>query len=219
MDAVVRDANVEYGVKVKEYDEKSGVLLIDAGQLFLGTNTLHRLAGYNGSDNTSGYLTINAGKTLPLLAIPTPKVAYLKDVKPSGTGGGTFTAGAWRTRTLNTIEGDGSFVSLNANQWTLPAGKYEIEASAIASKVDLHQIKIRNITDSTDAIFGITSFAQDTQDAVTTSSLTGIVNLTSSKVFELQHRCSTTKATDGFGVPASFGSSEVYAMLKIKKLS
>ena len=34
----------------------------------------------------------------------TSNVWILKDVKSTGTNGGTFSAGAWRTRTLNTLE-------------------------------------------------------------------------------------------------------------------
>lgn len=48
-----------------------------------------------------------------------------------GTHGGTFTAGAWRTRDLNTVLTNTiSGASLSNNQITLPAGKYYVEASA-----------------------------------------------------------------------------------------
>ena len=59
-----------------------------------------------------------------------PRIAYLKDVKAANTAGGTFTSGAFQTRTLNTVEGDASIVSLAANQFTLQAGTYHIEGVA-----------------------------------------------------------------------------------------
>ena len=55
-----------------------------------------------------------------LLGVPKPIVGYVKDVKSSGTAGGTFTTGAWQTRDLNTEEGDFSkFGTLSSNQFTL----------------------------------------------------------------------------------------------------
>jgi len=48
-----------------------------------------------------------AGATF-LAAIPVQRTVYIKDVKAAGADGGTFTSGAWQTRTLNTIEYLGS---------------------------------------------------------------------------------------------------------------
>lgn len=50
-------------------------------------------------------------------------VAVIQDQKSSGTDGGTFTSGAWRTRTLNTtvLNTIGAGFSLSSNQFTLAA--------------------------------------------------------------------------------------------------
>jgi hypothetical protein len=48
--------------------------------------------------------------------------------------------------------------------------------------------------------------------------LKGTITIATTKTFELQHRCTTTRTTDGFGVSAAFGDSEVYAQIKIIKL-
>jgi hypothetical protein len=144
------------------------------------------------------------------------QVAYLKDVKTSGTDGGTFTSGSYQTRTLNTLEGD-SFVTLNANQFTLGAGTYDIEASIPAVDVDRHKAKLRNITDSTDALLGTSEFAAAAGDGSNHSLIIGRVIITSAKVFEIQHQCQTTKATTGFGVGAGYGS-EVFSVVKITKV-
>ena len=147
---------------------------------------------------------------------PLTRTAYLKDVKSSGTQGGTFTSGAYRTRTLNTVEGDSEIVSLSTNQFTLPAGKYCLEAEAPAFIVNNHKIKIRNITDASDELVGDNSFSS--ASAMGRAKVIGIIELSSSKTFEVQHRCNTTGNTTGFGLAATFGEVEVYAQVKITKL-
>lgn len=174
---------------------------------------------YGGGSSASFYFSAPiaewSGSDVTFLsAQPTQRVAYLKDVKASGTNGGTFTAGSYQTRVLNTLEGDTEFVSLSSNQFTLQEGKYKIAAKAECKDVSRNKLKIQNITDGTEAILGLTSFAGST----TVSELVGEIEITSSKTFELQHRCNTTRATDGLGSAASWGDDEVYAYISITKL-
>ena len=156
-----------------------------------------------------------------LMGVPVPRTAYIKDVKASGTSGGAFTSGAWRTRTLNTLSGDTEFISLSSNQFTLQVGKYEIETEALARGTRNHQSRLRNITDSTsDSV----SLSQDASNdgayySCNPSIIKDTIILTSAKVFELQHRCTTTQAIWGFGLANSFGEVEVYAQVKITKIS
>lgn len=154
-----------------------------------------------------------------LAAVPTQLVAYIKDVKSSGTNGGTFTSGAWQTRDLNDLSGDTSFLSLASNQFTLSSGKYIIEASAPADQVNSHKAMLYNITDSSNEIIGTTARCGTAQSTNNRSYITGTVEISSSKTFEIQDYCQTTRATDGFGV--SFGNpsvDEVYTQVKITKL-
>ncbi len=147
------------------------------------------------------------------------EVAYLKDVKPSNSYGGTFTAGSWQTRTLNTTEGDIGIVTLASNQFTLATGTYDIYATAPAFKVYANKIRIWNVTDSTEAILGGHSRADNGENSPTNAALVGQISITSSKTFILQHRCATTVGTSGFGTPCGFsGVNEVYAQVKITKL-
>jgi hypothetical protein len=149
-----------------------------------------------------------------LAAVPVQKVAYLKDIKSTGTSGGTFTSGSYLTRTLNTIEGDSEIVSLSSDQFTLQAGKYNIEAFAPAKDCGGNKLKLRNITNSTDDIIGTYYFS----GSVMHSDFRGELTITSPKTYEIQHRCGTTRATDGFGAAASYGDNEVYTTVKITKL-
>jgi len=150
---------------------------------------------------------------------------FLKDIKPAGTAGGTFSGGAWQTRVLNTIENAMSYswISLASNQFTLQPGTYEIEASAPAQGVNQHQAKIRNITDGTDAIIGTSEYTTNANTGyVPTRSLVhGSITITSAKVFELQHRANSSYSANGFGEPSGMvtGLSEVYSIIKIRKLA
>ncbi len=147
------------------------------------------------------------------------QVAYVKDVKSSGTAGGTFTSGSYQTRTLNTLEDpDGIVTSLSSNQFVLPAGDYEIQAEGIAHAVFKHKMKIRNITDSTDDVIGLACEENNVAFQQGRAGLMGRVSIAGSKTFELQHRCVVTRATDGYGFAAGFGDDEVYAIVKITKV-
>lgn len=151
---------------------------------------------------------------------PTQRVigtTYLKDVKSSGTAGGTFTSGSYQTRTLNTQEGDTGFCSLSSNQFTLQPGTYEIEVTTPAHRVGDNKVKLANITDSID-VLGINLQSNATTPTSVASFLKTRVVITSAKVFEIQHRCATTEATDGFGRACSFGDNEVYTIVKIDKI-
>jgi hypothetical protein len=145
---------------------------------------------------------------------------YIEDQKSSGTNGGTFNSGAWQTRTLNTKVVDAiSGASLSSNQITLPAGTYWVEAHACASKVNSHKCKLRNITDSSDAIIGSTQEIDAAPNITSVSSLFGKITIAAAKAFELQHRCQSSRATDGFGRQSGFGVIEVYAQIKIWKVA
>jgi hypothetical protein len=153
-----------------------------------------------------------------------PKLLHVRDEKASGTGGGSFTAGAWRTRTLNTVKtNEISGASLSSNRITLPAGTYFIQAMALSERTRKHVLKLYNITDSADTIVGLGAYSEDangsggTLDVEIPAHVTGQFTIASEKVFELQHRC-TISSTTGFGVAASFGVVEVYADVLIWKL-
>jgi len=146
--------------------------------------------------------------------------AIISDEKTSGTHGGTFTSGAWRTRDLNNpIADPDSIVSIGSNQFTLGAGTYLIEATAPAIEVSRHQCRLYNVTGSSVVEYGTSEFALSSNGyASTVSFVTGRITITGSTVFEIQHRCQTTRASDGFGVSNTFSSNaQVYTVVKIFK--
>jgi hypothetical protein len=175
-----------------------------------------------GQGNTGDYLTIKkSSANTPIVgsfADMIPKIAYLSDVKSSGTSGGSASATTTHTRTLNTEVDEYSIVSLNANQFTLGAGTYRIQSSTLAYNTSYHRSRIRNITDGTTSLFGTSEYASSVGGGSNRSTTDGEVVLASSKVFELQHYTAGAQATNGLGLPVSSGESEVYSTVTIQKI-
>jgi len=149
------------------------------------------------------------------------KYAVVIELQANTTAGGTFTSGDWRTRTLNQelYDADG-IVTVSSNQFTLAAGTYRIKISAPASQVDGHVARLYNITDASTVVSGTSGFSANGigWGVNTRSEVYAEFTLADAKAFEVQHRCGTTKSGNGFGVPASIGSSEIYTVVEIWKL-
>jgi hypothetical protein len=153
---------------------------------------------------------------------PSQSVLLVRDQKASGTAGGTFTSGAWRTRDLNTVlTNEIAGASLASNQIVLPAGTYDVRAFAVADRPRASQLRLRNVTDGTDLAIGVgqhdTVPYGDSGDAAA-AHLDGRFVLAGTRTIELQHRCSVTRTTTGFGRPVSFDTPEVYALVRIVKV-
>lgn len=143
--------------------------------------------------------------------------AIICDQKASTVNGGTFTAGAYRTRDLNTkIADPDSIVSIASNQFTLGAGSYFIEAIAPAFKVDRHNLRLYNATDSTVVQLGLALYAVPTYNANNFATLFARVTIAGSTAFEIQHRCDATASTNGFGVSNNWDAS-IFTVVKIFK--
>ncbi|MBA3912007.1 MAG: hypothetical protein C0524_19535 [Rhodobacter sp.] len=156
--------------------------------------------------------------TLP--SATAPPVSIFRDQKTAGTDGGTFTQDGDRTRALNNTQiNQISGASLASNQITLPAGTYLIDAMAPANQVLQHVAWLFNVTDAATVISGTAGFAGNALDStVNYSFVKGVITIAATKVFELRHRCSSTKTTDGFGRPSAI-ASEIYSVVQITKLA
>lgn len=168
----------------------------------------------------SGTLTNCTGFPAGALATVSSIYVNLQDQKAQNTAGGTFTSGAWRTRTLNTEVSDvGGLCSLASDQFTLSAGTYIIHATAPAWNVVRNQIRLQNVTDTATILTGTTVYAYTAgaAGAMTVSSVRGIFTIGASKALEIQHQCETTAATNGFGVAGNF-TTEVYTVVELWKV-
>jgi hypothetical protein len=156
--------------------------------------------------------------------IPAPvslnRSVVLSDVKAQNTSGGTFTSGAWRTRTLNTEDYDpNNWCTLASNQFTLVAGTWEIYASAPAAEVNAHKARLQNITDGTTTIVGTSEYVSSSYTNVNTRSIiVGAFTIAATKTFEIQHYTLTTSSV-GFGWQSNIPStSEVYTVVHLRKV-
>ncbi len=172
------------------------------------TPTSGEMLTYDGSNWTNGEVSTGG-----------LEYAHLKDIKSTGTNAGTMTAGAWRTRVLNDLDTNITGVSLSSNQFTLPAGTYMIDASAPGVKIAYNQAKLYNVTDTSDVLLGASLHTEPSQGTTTFSRVMGTFTITSSKVFELQHKSSGTYADYGLGIKSNTGSDEIYAQIALTKIA
>lgn len=127
----------------------------------------------------------------------------------SAGNGGTATSGSWQTYPLaTTVSSSGSSVgALTASQWTLAAGTYEVTWWEVGYRVDLLQSQLANVTD---AIYypGISTYSVSTSGtAVCFSYGRATFTIAGTKTFRLEYQVSTTRATNGLGASAGFGTN------------
>ncbi|MGD9850098.1 MAG: hypothetical protein AB7T38_02405 [Nitrospirales bacterium] len=141
------------------------------------------------------------------------KVFLVSDDKEPGQNGGTYTAGDWRVRDLNTELFDpGGVVAVGVNTFTLLPGSYVLLIRAPAHEVGRHVVRLWNITDSSLAGFGgnARSLSSTQTDAWLVISL-GVA--AGGRSYRVEHRGESTKGTDGFGVAQNFTAKERYTMI------
>ena len=147
------------------------------------------------------------------------KPAFIADQKPSGTDSGDFAAGGiYRTRILNTVLTDlDGLVTLSSNQFTLGAGRYEVVAKAPSWSTRTNKLRLLDVGVPVVVATSVNE-TYNTQTRSDYTLLVGVLDLASSKTYELQHRCELTKTTNGFGLKNTKGT-EQFAIVKIRKIS
>lgn len=144
--------------------------------------------------------------------------AIFQEEQNVGVDAGSFFSGGWTERTLNNTQSlYGSSISLSGSTFTLTAGTYKILAFAIAYKVNGHQIKLFNKTDNSDDLIGSSAYSGSADDVNTSSNIEGVLTISGTKDFVIQHRCTTSRASDGKG-KASNVVKEYYTRVYIEKL-
>ena len=149
-----------------------------------------------------------------------PKVAILSDVKAYNAGGGTFTSGAWRTRDLNTETDADAIVSLSSNRFTPASGTYLVIWSCPAYAVEYHVSRLYNYTQSSVSAVGSSEYEVSTSAVSNRSFGSALITANGTDAYQLEHYCSTTKATNGFGVNSNLsGTDSVYTIINLIKVS
>lgn len=182
--------------------------------------------------NGTAFLLVSGAGQQAAISKQLQNFIIIGDQKSAGTGGGTFSSGAWRTRDLNTIIADpqgfigAGIVTLAANRVSLSAGSWLVEASAPALGVDGHKLRLYNVTAAAAVAYGSTenTTASGTGDQVQTrSALSTVLTLAAAAQFEVQHVCIGTMASIGFGIASDYGLGannglETYALFRAQKL-
>lgn len=158
---------------------------------------------------------------IPDLPVPPIQIWTLQDQKSNGTGGGTATTGSWFTRNLNTTVGVNSIdgASLASNEFTLPAGTYQVYGSVPGFLVSYFQTRIYNITDSSLLLNGQNAYVDPMYEVMFYSIIFGQFTLASEKVCALQMKVARTQAINGLGNAPSLSTFEVYSTLSLWKIS
>jgi hypothetical protein len=189
-----------------------------------GTLALTGTLGVTGAATLSSTLAVTGAITKGGVAVQLQiQKVKIQDQKTSGTDGGTFTTGDWRTRDLNTLVDPKSYgyASVATNQITLAAGDYIVRIEApVTAGVGAHRLRLRDITNTVDRIYSMTHNA-----TLVASNLVDVAiaeaepfTLSGSTVLEIQHYCGATKATTGFGIASSLGIPEYYTTVHIYKI-
>ena len=205
---------------------------LEVGKIVPATGTAITL-GESGDTLTvpsGGNLTVASGATINITGATQTgfpsglfsSYAIIADQKSDTTAGGTFTTGAWRTRDLQTeIADPDGIVSIATNQFTLAAGSYLIEWSAPALNVSKHQSRLYDVTGTAVVEIGSSEFTPSPVihsggNVQNRSFGSARVSPSGSNAYKIEHNCSITIATIGFGQAASLGG-EQYTIVKIFK--
>ena len=142
-------------------------------------------------------------------------IVHFQDQKANTTAPASIASGAWRTREINTeVTDTAGIASVASNQMTLPAGSYEVWASAPSSAATSNnRIRLRDTTGGVTLVQG-TNGSNPNANAITLS-LHGFFTLTTSSALELQHY---TSSTGNGGIAVSSGEVEVYASVYFRRL-
>lgn len=156
-----------------------------------------------------------AGNLTSLVGISNP-ILHVRDEKPTTTEGGPSIAGS-QVRTLNTVVINSiAGASLAANQITLPAGTYKIDANAPGYNVARHRARLVNSTDAVVILLG--SSEHNGGSVGTRSRLVGTFTLAAVKTVNITHFTQVATVTYGLGVETNDGFVNIYTEVFIEKI-
>jgi len=167
------------------------------------------------STGTEGQVITTDGTTPEWGSIPYIKIT---NTQAQNTAGGTATSGSWTVIPVNTTDQDtgSNVVSNSGGTFVLAAGTYDIEAFQQFHQIGSGQIRLENTTGSTLVLTG-DSILTNVSTVSVPSTLSGRFTVAAAQSLQLQYQVNSTKAGDGLGVAANFGS-EVYTEIVLKKV-
>jgi hypothetical protein len=147
-------------------------------------------------------------------------VAIFNETQANNTAGGTFTSGSFDKRILNTtVVNNITGCTLTSSVIALPAGTYSVTAFAPAVMVSTHKLRLQNTTDATTIALGQNALSSVIGEVGVCAVLQTVFTLAATKNIELQHRCSSTKATFGLGFASNYSTNEIYSTIQISRIA
>jgi hypothetical protein len=145
------------------------------------------------------------------------RVYQVSQTAASGTAAPDSALATWNHRVVNTEDIDElTGASISAGVVTLPAGVYDVSATATAFAVGNHRARLYDVTNSAALLQGMNANAPGA-NWQTAAILMGRITLSAETQVRLEH-FTQSAATSGLGIPASTGASEVYAVLRFEWL-
>jgi hypothetical protein len=178
-----------------------------------GASTQDRLPVGNNNDK----LIADSTQALGLRWVPSYVYFYIRDVKTTGTNGGTATAGAFFNRTLNQITAfptGNTTLSLSADVVTFPAGTYYVHARCPSSgNVNAITSRLFDNVNNVTIILGSSARSSSNNGSGETT-ITGMFTLSATTDIVLQMRVTSTVANTGLGIASGF-QTEVYSTMTV----
>ena len=144
---------------------------------------------------------------------------HYQEQQSNGVDAGGSTSGSYQTRVLNTEVTDTHGIgSLASNKITLPAGTYDCLAYAPCANGLAHKIRIYNVTDAAALLVGQAAYAATT-GAITPAIVAGRFTLSGTKDIRIEHFVNASQITYGWGLHVTAGDVEVYADIRLWKIS
>lgn len=143
---------------------------------------------------------------------------HVREEQTSGTDAGASSAATNHIRVLNTtVTNNIPGASLGAvnNKITLPAGTYEISASAPSIAGNVVKAFLYNVTDAADEIIGTSDFNNNGTTVSGRGFVFGEFTIAAEKDFELRHYIDAARAVNGLGAATSTGQVEIYSDVRI----
>lgn len=172
-----------------------------------------------GSTTTGDAVFIAATPAAARTALEAMHSGYMQvqDQKASGTAGGAAIAGV-NNRTLNTVVANTiTGASVASNIITLPIGTYRFrgESMVVADTVATHVTpQLYNNTVGAVTLIGLRAYLG--VGTANTASVSGRFTLNATTALVLRNQFTSANA-NGFGLSASFGTTEVYSNIEIWK--
>lgn len=145
------------------------------------------------------------------------RIATLQDQKATGVDGGASVAGAWTTRTLNTVHSDpyGVVTSLSANQFTVPAGEYQIRVISPFHSTLGTRTRIWDVTNDVLVGYSVSTYVYNQTNVYLYQ--TEHIQPHKATTYRLDYYTEQAKP-DGLGVATDTGDIEVYTVLDVVDL-